>query len=170
MMETKTVVIRAGRASDLAALTEIYNHYVETTASTFDVLPYTPEGRRNWFSQFSEEGPYRLIVTELGGVVVGYATSTRYREKAAYCSSIETEIYMAPSACGQGLGRRLYEALFDSLRGEDVHRAFAGLTMPNEQLLALHRSLGFEKTGVLREAARKFGRYWDVAWLAKELR
>jgi phosphinothricin acetyltransferase len=168
-METRTVVIRSGKAEDLHALTEIYNHYVETTPATFDVLPFASEGRRSWLNQFSAIGPHRLFVAEIGGLVVGYASSFPFDGRAAYISSIETEVFLAPSARGQGLGRQLYDALFDSLASEDVHRAFAGITTPNDAALNLHRAVGFEKTGVFREAGRKFGKYWDVMWLSKNL-
>ena len=64
---------------------------------------------------------------------------------------------------GQGLGRRLYAALFDALKDEDVHRAFGGITLPNDASVALHRAFGFEPVGIYREVGRKFGRYRDVA-------
>ena len=63
----------------------------------------------------------------------------------------------------QGIGRRLYSVLFDALKGEDIHRAFGGISLPNEASIRLHESLGFERVGVYREVGRKFGRYWDIA-------
>jgi len=65
------------------------------------------------------------------------------------------------------LGRRLYAALFDALAGEDIHRIFGGITLPNEASVRLHRSFGFEPVGTYREVGRKFGRYWDVATYLK---
>ena len=51
-----------------------------------------------------------------------------------------------------------------------MHRAHAGITLPNDASLALHRRCGFEEIGVFREVGRKHGRYWDVSWLQKRLR
>ena len=71
---------------------------------------------------------------------------------------------------GRGLGVRLYAALFDRLADEDVHRAVAGITLPNPASIALHRRFGFRDVGVFSENGRKLGRYWDVAWLERDLR
>ena len=91
----------------------------------------------------------------------------RWRAKAAYDTTVETTIYCAHDAVGQGIGRRLYEALFAALRGEDVHRYVAGYTMPNAATAALHERLGFKTVGVFTEVGRKFGKYWDVCWMER---
>ncbi len=156
--------IRPAVRIDLARLTEIYNHYVVNTPVTFDVEPYTVERREAWFGQFGAEGRYRLLVAESDAGVVGYAGTMRWRPKAAYDTTVETTIYCGPEAVGKGIGRRLYLALFEALRGEDVHRYVAGYTMPNPATAALHERLGFKVVGVFSEVGRKFGKYWDVCW------
>ena len=59
--------------------------------------------------------------------------------------------------------------MFDALKGQDIHRAFAGITEPNEASAALHKAHGFEHIGTYREIGRKFGRFWDVALYLKPL-
>jgi phosphinothricin acetyltransferase len=162
-------VIRAARPDDFQPTLDLYNHYVRETAFTFDIEPLTEEQRRPWFEKFGATGPYRLFVAEEGGAVIGYAGSSELRPKRAYETSVETTIYLAQGATGRGLGRRLYQALFDALAGEDVHRAFAGITLPNPASIALHESLGFSPAGVWSEAGRKFDRYHNVAWYEKAL-
>ncbi|MEQ8693102.1 MAG: hypothetical protein RIC89_19985 [Pseudomonadales bacterium] len=63
----------------------------------------------------------------------------------------------------------LYEALFTRLREEDVHKAFAGITLPNEASIKLHERQEFTYLGTFTEVGRKFDRYWDVAWYQKDL-
>jgi len=158
------IVIRTATPADLPRLTEIYNHYVVNTPVTFDVEPYTLEGRAAWFAQFAVAGRHRLLVAESALGIAGYAGTMRWRAKAAYDTTVETTIYCAPEAVGKGIGIRLYEALFAALRGEDVHRYVAGYTMPNEATAKLHARLGFRTVGVFSQVGRKFGRYWDVCW------
>jgi phosphinothricin acetyltransferase len=43
------------------------------------------------------------------------------------------------------------------------HRAFAGIALPNDASIALHRRFGFELVGVYNEVCRKFDRWLDVA-------
>ncbi len=161
--------IRAATRTDLPRLTEIYNHYVTHTPITSDIEPYTPERRSTWFEQFSPGGRYRLLVAEESGELMGYAGTTRFRPKAAYDTTVETSIYCAPNAVGKGIGSRLYSALFETIAGEDIHRVVAGYTLPNPASAALHERFGFKIIGVFHENGRKFGRYWDVAWLERPL-
>ncbi len=164
MNETR---IRTAERRDLARITEIYNYYVSNTPVTFDVEPYTVEGREAWFAQFSATGRHRLIVAEENGLVMGYAGTTRFRPKAAYETTVETTVYCAPEAIGNGLGKRLYAELFAVLRDEDIHRFVAVYVLPNPATEALHRRFGFRVVGVLSENGRKFGKYWDVCWVER---
>ena len=161
------IVIRSAVHDDLPRLTEIYNHFVVHTPVTFDVEPYTVERREQWFQQFATTGRYRLLVAEDAGSVVGYAGTARFRPKAAYETTVETTIYCAPEKIGKGVGRRLYEALFHALEGQDIHRFVAGYALPNPGSAALHAHFGFKLVGVFTQNGRKFGKYWDVAWMER---
>jgi phosphinothricin acetyltransferase len=162
--------IRAAASSDIPRLTEIYNHYVVNTPITFDLVPHRPENRIAWFEQFATTGRYRLLVAEQNDVVLGYTGTTKFRAKAAYDTTVETTIYCALEAVGKRVGSRLYTALFQALREEDVNRIVAGYTLPNAASAALHERFGFKPVGVYSEVGRKFGRYWDVAWTERPLR
>ncbi|MEB3281136.1 MAG: GNAT family N-acetyltransferase [Lyngbya sp.] len=165
-----TPIIRFSQPSDIFQLTEIYNHYVLNTAITFDVKLFTVERRlEEWFQHYSNQGRYRLFVAEVEGQVVGYATSSCFRAKAAYETSVETSVYIHPKATKKGIGSLLYSALFKALKTEDVHRAYAGVTLPNPASIALHKKFGFKSVGIYREVGRKFYRYWDVEWFEKSL-
>lgn len=171
MPERMDVQVTAGAEGDLGALTDIYNHYVRETAVTFDIDPITPDERRPWLLSHPEDGPHRLLVARPadGGPIMGYATSSPFRPKAAYATSVETSIYLAPGAGGRGVGTLLYAALFEALAGEDVHRAYAGVTLPNEASVRIHERFGFRQVGLYQEVGRKFGEYHDVVWLEKRL-
>jgi len=162
--------IRTATTGDLAALVDIYNHYVLQTPVTFDTDAFTLDTRRAWFGQFAAEGPYRLLVAERDGEVVGYASSVRFKEKPAYGTSVETSIYVHPGHTGKGLGESLYKALLDDLlREPGLHRAYGGVTVPNPASVALHEKLGYRKVATYSEVGFKLDRYWDVCWFEKEL-
>ncbi|GGX00279.1 GNAT family N-acetyltransferase [Streptomyces noursei] len=165
------VQVRAGAETDLTALTDLYNHYVRETAITFDTAPFSPAQRRPWLLSHPKDGPHRLLVAQgADGDLLGYATSSAFRPKGACATSVETTVYCAPDAAGRGVGTLLYTALFAALADEDVHRAYAGITQPNEASGRLHARFGFRPIGTFTEVGRKFGRYWDVTWYQKDLR
>src|SRR5262245_7752626 len=126
-----TLGIASGSLDDLEAISEIYAHYVRTSAISFDVEVPSGAWRREWFSVFDTRGPHRLLVARIRGKAVGYAASVPYRPRAAYAPSVETSVYVAPSHVGPGLGSALCGALLAELEREDVHRAYAGIAIPN---------------------------------------
>jgi len=163
------ISVRPATIADMPALNDLYNHYVLHTPVTFDVEAVTMDDRREWFSHFGATGRYRLLVADHDGRVAGYACSKTLRDKRAYETSVETTVYVADGLGGRGIGSALYAELFDVLAGEDVHRAYAGITMPNDASVALHERFGFRRVAYYTEQGRKFGRYWDVAWYEKPL-
>ena len=163
------VRVRYAEAADAAAVNEIYNHYILETPITFDLEPWSIEQRLGWLSGFKRDGPYRMLVAEHEGVLLGYAYSHAFRDRAAYDSTIETSIYCRADATGAGLGTLLYTKLFEALAGEDLHVAIAGVTLPNAASVAIHHRFGFKDAGVTHEVGLKFGQYWDVGWFEKPL-
>ena len=157
------VLIRRIERADVPALLDIYNHYIAHTAITFDIEPKTLDERIAWYEEFKPSGRYQCVVAVKDGTPIGWASSGKWKDRAAYDTSIETSVYLAPDVHRRGLGRRLYGMLFAALAGEDIHRAYGGITQPNEASVGLHKALGFTLVGTYREVGRKFGRYHDVA-------
>jgi phosphinothricin acetyltransferase len=166
----ENVHIRRAEIDDLVTLTRIINHYVATSHITFETEPFTVAGRVEWFEHFAPTGPHQLLVAQMSEGVVGFASSSTFRSKPAYRTSVETTVYLDPEFQGRGVGTALYAALFDALRKEpQVHRAYGVIAQPNPASVALHRRLGFRLLGTLSEAGLKFGRYWDVSLYEKSV-
>jgi phosphinothricin acetyltransferase len=163
------VTVRHASEQDLAQLNDIYNRYVIETHFTFDIEPMTLEARREWFEHYGTTGRHQVVVGLSDSSVIGYACSSRWRPKPAYETSVETSVYVGPDAVGRGIGTRLYEELFKQLHGEDVHRAYAGIALPNQASIALHERFGFKRVAHFTEQGRKFDRYWDVGFYEKPL-
>jgi phosphinothricin acetyltransferase len=153
-------MIREARQEDLPRLTALYNSYVEGSHATFDDVPFTD--RSDWFSHYGVP-PHHLLVAEVDGTVQGYATSSPYRPKPGYRTTVETSVYLAQTAVGQGIGTSLYAALLALVDTTDVHRCVAGIALPNPASVALHERFGFRQVGVFTEVGFK-QRWIDVAW------
>ncbi len=163
------VDIRFAVETDIPQINAIYNHYIRETPITFDIEEKAEGDSHYWRQKLGTAGRHQFLIATRGDAVLGWACSGAYRPKAAYETSVEVSVYLDKEAGGQGLGSALYDRLFEALKGEDVHRALAGVTLPNEASLALHKRFGFTEVGTYSEVGRKFDRYWDVMWLEKRL-
>ena len=162
------VKITAGTEGDLVAIVGILNYTAANSIARFETRPVSVAERRDWFGQFCATGPYRLLVAWGGDQVLGYACSQRYRDLDAFRETVEVSIALDVSSRGQGVGTALYHALFDSLAVEpSVHVALAGIALPNDASVALHRKFGFTEVGTFCEYAIKNGQYISSIWMQR---
>ena len=150
------VVRDADAARDAAACAALYAPYVAGTAVSFEEIPPTAEQFAALIADTSARYPW--LVLEDDGRVVGYAYASQHRARAAYRWAADVGIYVDPAHQRRGAGRTLYEALFERMRGQGLKIACAGVTLPNEASVGLHRALGFEHVGTYRAIGWKAGR------------
>ncbi len=165
---TPSWILRVATPEDAAAMLAIYRPFVEDTAISFETV--CPSAK-----EFAERiakirAGWQWLLAERDGQCLGYVYGTQHRERAAYKWSTEVSVYVRPDQHRQGIGRALYKQLFEDLAAKGYCQAFAGITLPNEGSVALHRHVGFEPIGVFRNVGRKFGRWHDVTWLQRTLR
>jgi L-amino acid N-acyltransferase YncA len=152
---------------DAAACAAIYAPHVEDSPISFE--EQAPDAAEMAARIEHHATGHAWLVAEQEGEVAGYAYATAFNERPAYRWSTSVSVYVAEGARGQGVGRALYEALFDRLRERGFHMACAGITLPNEASERLHESLGFDLVGVNREIGWKQGAWRDVGWYQLEL-
>jgi L-amino acid N-acyltransferase YncA len=157
----------ADPARDGAACAAIYAPHVEGSPVSFEER--APDAGEMAARIERYGASHAWLVAEREGGVVGYAYATAFNERPAYRWSTSVSVYVAGDARGEGIGRALYEALFDRLRERGFRMACAGITLPNEASCGLHESLGFEFVGVNREIGWKQGAWRDVGWYQLEL-
>ena len=151
--------VRAVTPQDAAGLADVYAPYVLGSVATFeDVPPDAAEMARRAGAGL----PWRVAVE--GGEVVGYAGAAPHRSRAAYRWTVETSVYLAPRACGRGLGTALYASLLPELRGLGHVTALAGVTLPNPASVALHEAVGFRPVARFPHVGFKSGAWHDVGW------
>lgn len=157
-------MIRTATPDDAERTAAIYNHFVEHTVVTFEETPISPAEMRTRTAAVID-ARYPWLVSEIDGVVAGYAYAKTWQTRCAYRLSLESTIYLAPEFTGRGLGTELYGALFDELRkAHRGHCVVGGIALPNPGSVALHEKLGFELVGVFKEVGWKFDKWVDVGY------
>ena len=163
------MIIRPATEHDAEALAAIYGHAVLHGFGTFEEEPPTAadmEGRRRLIA--NRDLPY--LVAEDDGQVLGFAYAGPFRPRAAYRYTLEDSVYVAPDATGKGVGRALLTAIIAACEAMGVRQLIAVVgDSGNSASLALHRSLGFEQTGISRSVGFKHGRWVDIVQLQKPL-
>lgn len=140
----------------------IYAPFVSSTSVSFEEEP--PDSSEMNRRREAVQAGHPWLVAEHEGQLLGYAYAGPFRARAAYARTAETAVYLTESARGQGLGKRLMQAVLDELTKRGFHRAIAGATLPNPASINLHESLGFSFVGIFREVGFKRGSWCDVGF------
>lgn len=157
------MTIRDARPSDIPFLLDIYRPFVTDTAVSFELEPPS-------VAEFAERVAHAqsqwawLVAEAADGAIAGYAYGSAFRTRAAYRWTAETSAYVHAAHRGRGAGTLLYRHLLRELTAKGYCNAYAGIALPNDASVALHKSVGFEPVGVFRRAGWKFGRWHDVSW------
>jgi phosphinothricin acetyltransferase len=154
--------VREATSGDVRAIAAIYDEQVRAGISTFDLEP-PPASYWRHLLESTRAGDHVLVAESQDGVV-GFAYAGTYRPRPGYRFTRETSVYLAESARGQGLGRRLYDDLLPRLTADGMHVALALIALPNPASVALHEGCGFTHLGTMGEVGRKFERWIDTAW------
>jgi len=155
--------IRRATVADAEAINAIYNHYVRTSAATFQVEDETTEERVEELRSRPENQPITLL--EADGEIVGWGALSPFRSRCAYRDTIELTIYVRHDCHRRGYGRVIVQDLIERARSLGYHTVLAASCEESAGSIALLKSLGFDDAGTLREVGCKFGRRLTVIYL-----
>lgn len=159
--------IRPAQAQDLAAINEIYNHYVATSTATFAEEATDAAERQRWWVEHAERYPVLVVESDAG--LVGWASLSPYIRRSAYRFTVEDSIYLRPEARGRGLGRLLLSALLEAGRVAGFRTVLALICTEQLPSVRLHVRLGFREAGRLAGVGYKFGRWLDTVIMQRDL-
>jgi phosphinothricin acetyltransferase len=161
------VLVRHAEDSDAPACAAIYAPYVSDTAISFETV--APSEAEMAERIRSATRTHAWLVLEEDGRVIGYAYGGPFNPRAAYRWSCQVSVYLERGRSRTGGGRALYEALLTRLAERGFQTVLAGMTLPNEASVGLHRALGFEPVGSYRRIGFKHGSWHDVAWVQRSI-
>lgn len=168
------LTIRPASPEDAGALLKIYAPYVQETAVTFEYDIPSLEEFRGRIKKTLERYPY--LAAQADGEIVGYAYAGSFKGRAAYDWSVETTIYLRKEQRRRGIGRRLYLAMEEILRAQNVLNLYACVACPEAEdahltkaSLEFHSRMGYQVTGEFRKCGYKFGTWYNMVWMEKFL-
>jgi L-amino acid N-acyltransferase YncA len=153
--------LRLATIDDAAAIRAIYNLEVESSTATFDLVGRSLEDQRTWLA--ARSGAFSAVVAVDDGEVIGFASLSPYKERAAYRTTVEDSVYVRRDQQGRGVGRVLLGHIVELAAASGFHTVMARIEAGSEASRALHAACGFELVGIEREVGRKFGQWLDIA-------
>jgi phosphinothricin acetyltransferase len=163
------MLLRDATEADLPAILAIYNDVIAISTAVYALEPATLADRHAWFEARRAQG-FPVLVAEAGADVLGFSSFAEWRGAwPGYRYTVEHSVHVRADRRGQGLGRRLVEALFPHAAQMGKHVMIGGIDAANEASIRFHERLGFEKVAHFREVGHKFGRWLDLVFMQRML-
>ena len=158
------LAVRDAGAPDLAAIRDIYNHYVRTSTCTFQLEEDTSADTERWFRE-RDHRLHPVIVAERDGALVGWGSLHHHKARRGYRFTVENSVYVDHRHHGGGVGSALLVDLIARARTAGHRSILAGVDSAQAPSLRLHERHGFVRVSHLREVGYKFERWLDVVYL-----
>lgn len=155
-----TVAIRLAVDADLAAINEIYNHYVGISTCTYQEQPDSLEAREQWLARHGAKHPVTVAV--LDDRIVGWGSLSPFHTRSAFRHTVESSVYVDHRFHRRGIGLALLEDLINRARHAGHHTIIAAIDSTQTPSLTLHERFGFVRVAHLKEVGFKFGKWLDV--------
>lgn len=154
--------IRLATIEDAKQVLEIYSNYVINTATSFETDVPSEQEMQSRIASCLQKYPW--IVCVINERIAGYVYSSKHREREAYQWSCESSVYVDDDFQGRGIGKKLYQLLFQILKLQGFRNVYAGITMPNEASINLHEKCGFKHFATYENIGYKLGKWHTVKW------
>ena len=181
---TPGIRVRPATVADAEGIRTIYNHEVENTTATMDLVTRSLADQVDWLAArtgaftalvavrpTSGDADPRFVVPGESGSeeILGFASLSPYKERAAYRPTVEDSVYVRRDLGRRGVGRVLLGELIEVARTSGFHSMMARIEASGEASRGLHSACGFREVGIEREVGRKFNRWLDVVLMQKML-
>lgn len=168
------IFIRMAVEADVKEILDIYAPYVTDTAITFEYeIPSAAEFSQRILDTL-QTYPYLVAIEQ--DEIVGYAYASAFKKRAAYNWAAETTIYLKQDHRGKGLGKKLYSALEEILKRQNVMNLNACIAYTTEEdphlnnaSAIFHAHMGYRKVAHFTKCGYKFGTWYDMIWMEKML-
>jgi L-amino acid N-acyltransferase YncA len=156
------IKVRLATINDAQQITDIYSPNISKAAISFETEVPSAEEMQNRIETILQKYPW--IVCEIDGKIAGYVYASKHRDREAYQWSCECTIYMHNDFKGKGIGKELYQLLFEILQLQGFRNVYAGITLPNEGSITIHEKCGFKHFATYENIGYKFAEWHSVGW------
>jgi len=162
-------LIPASMDAHLDAITEILNEAIAHSTALYDYAPRSRARMETWFQTKMDAGQPVIGAVNSTGRLIGFASYGSFRAFPAFKYTVEHSLYVHRDHQGQGVGRRLLEAIVNTAEARGMHALVGAIDAGNSPSITLHESLGFVRVGMMPQVGFKFGRWLDLALYQRTL-
>jgi phosphinothricin acetyltransferase len=141
---------------------DIFNDAILNSTALYEYKPRTLATMTTWFENKTRGNfPVIGLVTD-HGELIGFGSYGTFRAFPGYKYTVEHSVYVAANHRGRGAGKILLQEIIRHARKQNYHVLVGVIDAQNSASIKLHKGLGFQHAGTIKQGGFKFGRWLDV--------
>lgn len=165
----KQPVVECSYERHADAVQDIFNQVISTSTALYDYEERSAEEIKAWFEAKRNQNMPIIGIENDEGRLIAFGSYGPFRNFPAFKYTVEHSVYVDVDRRGQGLGRRIIEALVSRAEQEGYHALIGAIDADNAASCNLHQRIGFERVGILPQVGYKFGRWLDLVLYQRTL-
>jgi L-amino acid N-acyltransferase YncA len=149
------------------AVIEIFNYYVEKTTAAFREKAVEKEHFLNFLEVTRAYPGY--AIRDQGRKIIGFCLLKPHLAISTFSEVAELMYFIDREYTGKGIGSSALKKLEAEAIKIGIKKLLASISSENENSISFHRKHGFAECGRFRNIGKKFGRYFSVVWMGKEI-
>lgn len=113
-------IIRVATPGDVYDILTIYNEGISDRIATLETTTKDLDYMRDWLNKHTDR--YKVIVAELDGKVIGWASLNQYNSREAYRGVADLSVYIKREYRGKGIGGRLLTFIESVAKEYEFHK------------------------------------------------
>lgn len=147
---------------------DIFNYYAMNSFAAYPEsrLPYEFYGK---FLEMAKNYPAYIIKGDENDRIIGFCFLRAYSPFLSFRETAEISSFIDKDYVGKGIGKKALRILEEDAGKLDIKTILASITSENTASLIFHQRNGFSECGRLHRVGKKFGKYFDVVLMQKNI-
>ncbi|MGV2939331.1 arsinothricin resistance N-acetyltransferase ArsN1 family A [Mesobacillus sp. LC4] len=161
------IIIREASPEDVGEILTIYNEGISDRIATLETTTKDKAYMIDWLNKHADR--YKVIVAELDGKVIGWASLNPYNSREAYNGVADLSVYIKRDYRGKGIGSKLLTFIESIAKEHGFYKMVLFTFAFNELGQGLYRKKGYREVGVFQNQGMLDGKFVDVMAMEKLL-
>jgi L-amino acid N-acyltransferase YncA len=145
----------------------IFNHYVENSTAAYRDKR-VENGFFENFTEYIDLYPGYAIV-DGDDTILGFCLLEPFMPISTFKEVAEITYFLHKDHTGTGIGTRVLGKLEEDAKAMGISKLVANISSDNDKSIRFHVRNGFVEYGRLKDAGCKFGNYFDIVYMVKEI-
>ena len=146
---------------------EIFNYYIKETTAAYRE---NTVGKNHFLNFLEVTKKYPgFAIKDDKNKILGFCMLKPHISLSTFSEVAEIMYFIHHEYTGKGIGKQALNKLVTEAKKMGIKKILASICSENNNSIKFHKKNGFIEYGIFKNIGKKYGRYFSVVWMGKEI-